>query len=179
MVDKGKSSFDNAEYVSTAVGCSQTVNVKFGSGLDATSSPTISMCERDAEGVCRYKSGVILNQFQRDCCTLAFVKRSRSCIAPTMADDPNSIFQCIQLSYTIEPGHTTAHVTFFGSYGSDLVNGGQVEACLVAFHGNGTQVLPREGEREREREGGRVGGWVGGWEGKNTILMYTKLCRKV
>jgi hypothetical protein len=96
-----------------------------------------------------------------------------------MADDPNSIFQCIQLSYTIEPGHTTAHVTFFGSYGSDLVNGGQVEACLVAFHGNGTQVLPREGEREREREGGRVGGWEGGREGKNTILMYTKLCRKV
>jgi len=140
VVDKGKSSFDNAEYVSTAVGCSQTVNVKFGSALNATSSPTISMCERDAEGVCRYKSGVILNQFQRDCCTKAFVQRSRSCIAPTMADDPNSIFQCIQLSYTIEPGHTTAHVTFFGSYGSDLVNGGQVEVCLVASHGNRTQA---------------------------------------
>ena len=140
VVDKGGGSFDNSEYISTAVGCSKTVNVKFGSALDATSSPTISMCERDAEGVCKYKSGVILNQFQRECCAKAFVQRSRSCIAPTMADDPNGVFQCIQLSYTIEPGHTTAHVTFFGAYGTDLINGGQVEACLTASHGNGTQV---------------------------------------
>jgi len=138
VVDKGSASFDNAEFVTTAVGCSETVNVKFGSALDSTTAPTVAMCERDVEGNCKYKSGVILNQFKRDCCAIAFVKRSRDCIAPTMADDPNGVFQCIQLSYTIEPGHVTAHITFFGSFGSDLVNGGQVEVCLTASHGNGT-----------------------------------------
>ncbi len=82
------------------------------------------MCERDANDNCNYKSGVILNQFKRDCCAKAFVQRSRTCIAPTMADDPNGVFQCIQMSYTIEAGYTTAHVTFFGAYGTDLVNNG-------------------------------------------------------
>jgi len=139
-VDRGGESFDNSEYIRMAVGCSATAHVKFGSGLDSTTSPTVSMCERDAEGNCKYKSGVILNQFQRDCCAIAFVKRSRSCIAPTMADDPNGIFQCIELTYSVEPGYITAHVTFFGAYGTDLINNGQVEACLVASHGNGTRA---------------------------------------
>lgn len=139
-MDRGGESFDNSEYIRMAVGCSATAHVKFGSGLDSTTSPTVSMCERDAEGNCKYKSGVILNQFQRDCCAIAFVKRSRSCIAPTMADDPNGIFQCIELTYSVEPGYITAHVTFFGAYGTDLINNGQVEACLVASHGNGTRA---------------------------------------
>jgi hypothetical protein len=140
IVDKGGASFDNSKYITTAVGCTATAEVKFGSALDSTTSPTVSMCERDAEGKCKYKSGVILNQFQRDCCALAFVQRSRSCIAPTMADDPNGVFQCIELSYAVEPGYITAHVTFFGAYGTDLINDGQVEACLVASHGNGTHA---------------------------------------
>ena len=124
VVGKGDASFDNSEYIRTAVGCSKTVHVKFGSGQDSTSTPTVAMCERDANDNCNYKSGVILNPSKRDCCAKAFVQRSRTCIAPTMADDPNGVFQCIQMSYTVEAGYTTAHVTFFGAYGTDLVNNG-------------------------------------------------------
>ena len=138
VVEKGSVSFDNSEYVTTAAGCSQTVKVKFGSALDRTSSPTVHMCERTAGGTCVQKSGVILSPFQRDCCSTPFVKRDRRCIAPSMADDPNGVFQCIQLSYTMEAGYSTAHVTVFSPYGADLVNNGQIEACLVASHGEGT-----------------------------------------
>ncbi len=127
VAQRGTTSFNNSEIMLTAVGCTRTVDVRFVP-FEGNASIAVAMCEFDANGVCVFRPGVVLDNFQRQCCQTPFQSREARCSARGQEHAPLSIFQCIQLSYTHhQHGHITAHLTFFAPHQADLSNGGQAQ----------------------------------------------------
>jgi hypothetical protein len=131
-IEIGSSSFDNSKYVSTAVGCQSTVSIKFASSNNAAPPPIVAMCERKPSGTCIQRPGVVLSDFQRNCCRLPYLVRPQNCTHPAQQDSPASIFQCAQLLSQTQSAATLVNVTLLAPYQSDLINDGQIEICLIA-----------------------------------------------
>mmetsp|Transcript_5607 Transcript_5607/g.13101 ORF Transcript_5607/g.13101 Transcript_5607/m.13101 type:complete len:333 (+) Transcript_5607:158-1156(+) len=130
IIGKGSDTFDNSEVIPTAVGCTRTVDVRFRP-FEGNASVEIEMCEFDSQGQCVYRPGVVLNDFQRECCQKPFQSREAACLGAGQEHAPLSIFQCIQVRRTEHGGgEATAHVTFVAPFQGDLSNGGQAQACV-------------------------------------------------
>jgi hypothetical protein len=130
-VEIGTSTFDNSEYVPTAVGCRSTVSVKFAP-FSGSQPPIVRMCERKPSGSCIIRPGITLNDFQQNCCGAPFLGRPQNCTNPAQADSPASVFQCVQIITQSRGSATTVNVTLFAPFQSDLATDGQIEICLIA-----------------------------------------------
>ena len=134
---QSNASFNNSEYVETALHCSRSVQVTFLTS-DPLVAPQVYMCEKDHTGACRYRRGVWLTPQIRSCCEMPHYDRPKECLSAGADDDPMSVFHCAQLSVKqdAEAGTANANLSLFTPSWFWLNNGAEndIEICLVAYH---------------------------------------------